>query len=52
MEIVWNIPCGEKMLDRLEELHEVLDHCPESKFAPIWQCEIERIKRKIQEGLV
>ncbi|MFQ8838098.1 MAG: hypothetical protein ACLR8L_09565 [Oscillospiraceae bacterium] len=44
MEIKWNIPSESRILDRLEELYEVLNYCPDSPFAPAWQHEIEQLE--------
>lgn len=40
MEITWNIPNGEQVLDRLEELYQYLENFPESKLAPVIREEI------------
>lgn len=44
MEIKWNIPSESRILDRLEELYEVLNYCPDSPFAPAWQHEIDQLE--------
>lgn len=40
MDIVWNIPNGEQVLERLEELYQYLENFPESRIAPAIQEEI------------
>ena len=34
MGIIWNIPNGEQVLERLEELYQYLENFPESQLAP------------------
>lgn len=47
MEIKWNIPSESRILDRLEELYEVLNNCPNSPLVPAWQHEIEQLEAEL-----
>lgn len=40
MGIIWNIPNGEQVLERLEELYQYLENFPESQLAPAIREEI------------
>lgn len=40
MDIVWSIPNGEQVLERLEELYQYLENFPESQLAPAIREEI------------
>lgn len=43
----WSIPSGSAIIDRLEELYEVLEYCPNSRLAPLWRREIEELTRQL-----
>lgn len=40
----WNIPGGLAILDRLEELLEMIDCCPDSRLVPLWKREVEELE--------
>ena len=47
MEIVWNIPDESQILDRIEELYELIKNFPEAKLVPVWQHAIEDLEAKL-----
>lgn len=40
----WNIPNGMVILDRLEELLEMIEYCPDSLLVPLWKREVEELE--------
>lgn len=43
----WNIPSGLTILDRLEELLEMIDCCPDSPLVPLWQREVKELDAQL-----
>ena len=44
MELEWNIPNENLILDKLDELRQAIDNFPQSRLVPVWQHAIEQLE--------
>lgn len=44
MNIIWNIPNPERIIDRMEELQEAISNFPDSPFLNCWEHELEKLQ--------